>query len=648
MADHSRSPGFWQSVRQLPGRTPLRTKLIAAVLALVVAALAVISIASVSILKSTLLGPTDSQLVSGGANPGFSLEVGHVLERVQSGGGPLGEQAQALDWISGGRVHQLIVPTEGFYGPTGGPQTYPGPAVPSASWVAANTGHTITLPAQSGDGSWRVYAQHVQFSINGTTYNGIGLQAVDVTSVYKTIGQLVTIDLLISLAVLVLLGLAGVAVIRRSLRPLTDIEQTAGTIAAGDLTRRVPERDPRTEVGRLGRSLNVMLSQIESAFRAQSRSEAAARRSEERMRQFVADASHELRTPLTAIRGFAEYYRQRGGVAGLPEEAANGTPDADVIRPALNETGQLSPADLARIMRRVEQESARMGVLVEDMLLLARLDQQRPLERTTVDLLALAADAVQDARVMAPNRSINLTVGAGAALFVNGDEVRLRQVIGNLMSNALAHTPDGSPVDVHIRSGNLEEIWAATGTAPTTGYSAGAMASQKVAVLEVTDHGPGLTEDQQAHVFERFYRADQARTSEGTGLGLAIVAALVGAHGGAVWVQSDYGHGATFSIALPLAPEALNDEGDPDLPDEDADVLEWGTAPEAEDAAAWPEPPEPPQRWVVREVTDRPEGATSHDAADEPRGGSTSGDFHGASAWQGPASWSNGPPAGGG
>jgi Histidine kinase-, DNA gyrase B-, and HSP90-like ATPase len=174
------------------------------------------------------------------------------------------------------------------------------------------------------------------------------------------------------------------------------------------------------------------------------------------------------------------------------------------------------------------------------------------------------------------------------------------------------------------------------------------MASQKVAVLEVTDHGPGLTEDQQAHVFERFYRADQARTSEGTGLGLAIVAALVGAHGGAVWVQSDYGHGATFSIALPLAPEALNDEGDPDLPDEDADVLEWGTAPEAEDAAAWPEPPEPPQRWVVREVTGRPEGATSHDAADEPRGGSTSGDFHGASAWQGPASWSNRPPAGGG
>jgi two-component system, OmpR family, sensor kinase len=235
-------------------------------------------------------------------------------------------------------------------------------------------------------------------------------------------------------------------------------------------------------------------------------------------------------------------------------------------------------------------------------LLLARLDQQRPLEHATVDLLALAADAVHDARVVAPDRSINLTVDTGAALLVNGDEVRLRQVIGNLMSNALAHTPDGSPVDVHIRSGDLDEIWAATGTAHTTGYGAEGLASHAVAVLDVTDYGPGLTDEQQVHVFERFYRADQARTSQGTGLGLAIVAALVAAHGGAVWVQSEYGHGAKFSIALPLAPEAIHDAGDGGFPDDDAEVLDWDGGP---------------------------------------------GDFHGATASLGPASWFTRPSADG-
>jgi len=279
-----------------------------------------------------------------------------------------------------------------------------------------------------------------------------------------------------------------------------------------------------------------------------------------------------------------------------------------------------------RIMRRVEQESARMGILVEDMLLLARLDQQRPLTANSVDLLTLAADAVHDARVVAPARSINLTVNSGQALLVIGDEVRLRQVIGNLMSNALTHTPDGTPIDVLIRSGSLEEAAAATAVArpdvaepsfgnegaaddgpttdnspaaddgPTTDNSpaaddervAGRWAAATghvrldaehvppppgsaapgpppvrrspagpAAVLEVADHGPGLTREQAGHVFERFYRADPARTTGGTGLGLAIVAALVAAHGGAAWVRSRPGEGATFCIALPLSPEAM-------------------------------------------------------------------------------------------
>ncbi len=333
-----------------------------------------------------------------------------------------------------------------------------------------------------------------------------------------------------------------------------------------------------------------MLSQIETAFDAQSESEESARRSEARMRQFVADASHELRTPLTAIRGFAEYYRQRGGVRSSldAEAAANGKLDAE---------------DLDRIMRRVEQESARMGVLVEDMLMLARLDQQRPLDRNTVDLLTLAADAVHDARVVAPDRQINLTVGSGAALLVKGDEVRLRQVIGNLMSNALSHTPPGTPIDVTLRAGMMAEIQGATATPAPAAQGASGVPIGPAAVLEVTDHGPGLSADQAQHAFERFYRADAARTTGGTGLGLAIVAALVAAHGGEVWVRTQPGQGATFAIALPLAPEAVHHPGQDDEPDEiDPEVQPVGL-----DAEAQPTETDPEARWGETEPPPPPD-----------------------------------------
>jgi two-component system, OmpR family, sensor kinase len=566
MAQAGHSAGFWRSVRGLPSRTPLRVKLITALLGLVGIALVVSSVAGLAILRNDLLGPYDNFLMSGQFAHLGDTSVQQYLGSGTQVAAP--ETGIAIDWIPGnGSVHQVMLPQEFDRAYPAGPNTFrqgatrvvAGPHVPaSPSWLAANAGHPVTLPATSGDGRWRVLVENVPVS-NGSV--GTIVLAVDASSAYKTLGQLAAIDLLVSLIVIALLAFVGVTVVRRSLRPLTDIERTAGAIAAGDLSRRVPERDPRTEVGRLGRSLNVMLSQIESAFHSRSRSEAAARRSEEKMRQFVADASHELRTPLTAIRGFAEYYRQRGGI----DTGGNGS-------------GQLAPADLDRIMRRVEQEASRMGILVEDMLLLARLDQQRPLEARPVDLLSLAADAVHDARVVAPDRSINLTVGSGAALLVIGDEVRLRQVIGNLMSNALSHTPDGTPIEVLIRSGNLDEAPAMTappppldelagspdeidGAAPTVAAYPGA--SQPAAVLEVADHGPGLTREQVEHVFERFYRADQARTSGGgTGLGLAIVAALVAAHGGATWVRSQPGAGATFCIALPLSPEAVQGSDD--------------------------------------------------------------------------------------
>jgi two-component system OmpR family sensor kinase len=573
MAEPSALARTWRAARQLPGRMPLRVKLTSALLALVAVALAVISITGISVLKSYLLGQTDAQLASYNAQP-----LQHAIQDYLSGGQTTVETGGlALAWVpAGGHVHMVIRPGVLFSPQSSQGRILPSPAIPaSASWLNSHDGKPTTVAAKSGNARWRVLAYPHQFIFpDGTTITGTVIVGLDVSNVYRTIGRLIGIDLIVSLIIILVLAVVGIALVRTSLRPLTEIERTAEAIAAGDLTRRVPDRDARTEVGRLGRSLNAMLSQIEFAFRARADSEMAARRSEDRIRQFVADASHELRTPLTAIRGFAEYYRQRGGLENGAGSAAAGHsgpgsagPDAPGQKDAGIETGPageplatpaddgspLTRVDLDRIMRRVEQESSRMGVLVEDMLLLARLDQQRPLESRPVDLLTLAADAVHDARVMAPARSIELMVGSGAAPIVLGDEVRLRQVIGNLMSNALIHTPDGTPVEVRIRSGTLDD-GPGPGPAPPPGTPRPAV------ILEVADSGPGLTPDQAERAFERFYRADQARARHagGTGLGLAIVAALVTAHGGAVQVEPTPGGGATFRITLPLAPEVLD------------------------------------------------------------------------------------------
>ncbi|HLQ53798.1 MAG TPA: HAMP domain-containing sensor histidine kinase, partial [Streptosporangiaceae bacterium] len=409
-------------------------KLTSALLALVTVALAVIGIAGISVLKSYQLGQADNTL-RGYAEQSRRLVENYLFgapANIQTGGG-------ALAWLPyGGHLHWLISPGVAF-SPSSPTRALPVPSVPASSaWLAAHEGKAFTVAAKSGDGRWRVIAFPDRFgTADGSIVSGIVIVGLDVTDVYATIAHLAGIDLFMSLVIILVLAIVGITVVRSSLRPLTEIEQTAEGIAAGDLSRRVPDRDPRTEVGRLGRSLNAMLSQIEFAFRARADSETAARRSEERMRQFVADASHELRTPLTTIRGFAEYYRQRGGLAnGKPGQrtpdatsslnaAIRGNPAPGIPAAAApQEESPLTRVDLDRIMRRVEQESTRMGVLVEDMLLLARLDQQRPLDRRPVDLLTLAADAVHDARVMAPGRSIDLTVGGGAALIVLGDEVR--------------------------------------------------------------------------------------------------------------------------------------------------------------------------------------------------------------------------------
>jgi two-component system, OmpR family, sensor kinase len=547
----SRTAGRWQAVRHLSSRTSLRAKLITGLLALVIAAVAAISISSVWVLRSYLTSQDDNQLRSvytsivnsdQAANmaPGQTYWVSHtsnIWAGVQEPGTPLSPPGS-----------QSGLPFGGY------PQVQSVPAVPTSQlWAIVNNGKLITVSAQSGPDTWRVITAPVSYQLPSSTggieqVKGTLIVGADLGNINATIGGLAVTVLIIGLIVVCILALAIVVVVRANLRPLVDIEETAGEIADGHLNRRVPERDPRTEIGRLGRSLNTMLSQIETAFHAREKSEAAAHQSEERMRRFIADASHELRTPLTAIRGFAEYYRQRGGLVRRWDRDQQTEADGPAA------TG-LTPDDLDRIMQRVEKEAARMGLLVEDLLLLARLDQQRPLARQPVDLLVLAADAVHDARLLAPARTIDLSVQPGAAFLVVGDEARLRQVIGNLMSNALTHTPDGTSVEVSVSSGTLDP--QADDHTPA-------------AILDVTDHGPGMSQEQAHRVFERFYRADQARarTTGGSGLGLAIVRALVAAQGGVTSVRTAPGQGATFRIALPLAPEALGHPDDADPADD--------------------------------------------------------------------------------
>ena len=553
----SRAARRWQALRDLPDRTSLRTKLITGLLALVIVAVAAISVSSVWVLRSYLTSQDDSQLravYTSAVSQGVSLPPGEIYRvggtsnffvGVQEPGNPLSASGLQSGLSYGGYRQVQSVPD-----------------VPASQlWAITNNGKLMTVQAQSGSDTWRIITEPVSYPLQTNTgsteqVTGTFVVGADLGNINATIGGLAITVLVIGLIVVCILALAIVMVVRASLRPLVDIEETAGEIAAGHLNRRVPERDPRTEIGSLGRSLNTMLSQIETAFHAQEASEAAAHQSEERMRRFIADASHELRTPVTAIRGFAEYYRQRGGLVRHwdrdQKEQAGAADSAVGSAPA--EAG-LTPRDLDRIMVRVEKEAARMGLLVEDLLLLARLDKQRPLARQPVDLLSLAADAVGDARLLAPARTIDLSVQPGAAFLVIGDEPRLRQVIGNLMSNALTHTPDGTPIEVSISAGTLD---------PQAGDHTPAV------ILDVTDQGLGMTQEQARRVFERFYRADQARTraTGGSGLGLAIVRALVVAQGGVASVRTAEGQGATFRIALPLAPEALGHPDDPDGADD--------------------------------------------------------------------------------
>lgn len=487
-------------IRRFPRRVPLRVKLVLGTLTLVAVALLITGITAVAALRGYLIDRLDGQLMA---------TAGSVADRIDRGAGLLrppnpadnrieSPNAFVVQVFSGGGelVAEQVSPVD----------SHSTPALPALSGgqVLDRIGKPFTVGPAAGSARWRAIAVPLRGGTGSVTV------ALSLTDVDSTLARLALIELVVGAVALVLLGLLGYALVRRSLRPLREMEQTAAAIAGGELSRRVPEGDPRTEVGRLARVLNAMLAQIELAFAARSAAAADARQSEERMRQFVADASHELRTPLTSIRGFAELYRQ-GATTG--------------------------PDDVALAMRRIEGEGTRMGMLVDDLLLLARLDQHRRLDQQLVDLVAVAADAVHDAGAVAPDRTVELVVTGteDAAPIVRGDEARLRQVLANLTSNALTHTPPGTAIRVRV------------GTALVDGRRWGAW--------EVQDEGPGIAVPEANRVFERFYRGDASRTRSrgGTGLGLSIAAAIVAAHDGCLDLVPSTGAGARFRVLLPLA-----------------------------------------------------------------------------------------------
>lgn len=472
----------------------LRARLLLVVVGLAGVGLVAADVATYRLLRSTLLQRVDQQLIA----------ATRQAVRVFSAGpfrGPFHEQAEAL--FPAGTYAAVLDPSGrlvaqeifGF-----GQEAPPPPVVPPD--LPGQTGtvdvvRTFTTADAGGDTPYRGRAYALRAG-------GTLLVAIPLTDVVVTLRRLVAIELVVTAAVLLALGLLAWWAVRLGLRPLERMAAAAGAIAAGDLSRRVDPADPRTEVGRLGLALNAMLARIEEAF-------AERRTSEERLRRFVADASHELRTPLTSVQGYAELFRR--GAADDPQA-------------------------LAAAMRRIEEESARMAELVDELSLLARLDQGRPLEREPVDLAELAGVAVEAASLAHPDHPIDLD--AATAVRVLGDRARLRQVADNLLSNACVHTPAGTPVHVRV--------------AVDDGF----------AELVVEDEGPGIPREHAPRVFERFYRAEPSRSRErgGSGLGLAIVDAVVRAHGGRATLEPRPGGGARFVARIPLGPAKGGEDRD--------------------------------------------------------------------------------------
>lgn len=491
----------------------LRLRLLLALVGLVAAGLLVANVVTYTSLRSYLFSQVDQQLQTA-ATPvarvlwacwneeqapyGPSCGSNGVV-RIASGSIPAGTYGQLRD-SNGNVLYSACLPSE--------TEAAKSPRLPSRLPISQTVnGASVFSVAGTGCGSASYSGIAVTTNV-GTASGPVDvIVGIPLTSVNQTLDRLQIVEILVSLAVLAALGALAWWIVRRGLRPLEEMATTAGAIAAGDLSRRVDDSDPQTEVGKLGSALNRMLGEIERAFAARGASE-------DRLRRFLADASHELRTPLTSIRGYAEMFER-------------GTRDR--------------PEDLATSMRHIREDAKRMSVLVDDLLLLARLDKQRPLANDEVDMTEITSRAVEAARVASPDRSISFESSGPAR--VTGDGDRLRQVVDNLLANSAQHTPHATPIEVRLRTDD-----AAVG-------------------IEVTDHGPGIPAAEHERIFEPFHRADpsRARASGGVGLGLAIVSAIVRAHGGQVGVISNGSGGATFWIRIPrggviAAPEVQADQ----------------------------------------------------------------------------------------
>ena len=476
----------------------LRSRLLAALSAAVLLALLGASIATYSSLRDFLYQRVDESLAS------IEMPPGRSQGRPGGPGGP-GPRPDIGSAGRGAFVQRRAA--DGTITVTQVPRDLQGQEVnldlpdDISADISADAGgrraRYLTVGSSPNGTSWRVRASAIP-----DPPGGLLLVALPLDDVEATLSRLVAVQLGVAAAALVAAVAIGWWLVRLGLRPLAQIEATAEAIAAGQLDRRVPGDEKPTEVGRLAAVLNRMLGRIEAAFAARDATEAELRRSEDRMRRFVADASHELRTPLAAVSAYAELFDR--GASGRPE-------------------------DLARSMTGIRTETTRMGELVEDLLLLARLDEGRPVRSEPVELVALAAEAVAAARAVGPEWPAQLQ--AVEPVEVAGDASRLRQVLDNLLANARAHTPAGTKVTVTVRR--------------TAGGGE----------LEVADDGPGMTPDEVGRAFERFYRADPSRSRRhgGAGLGLSIVAAIVKAHGGEVTAQATPGGGATFTVRLPAA-----------------------------------------------------------------------------------------------
>lgn len=505
---------------------PLRARLVAIISLLLAAGLGIAGIATTTVVSNYLVRQVDEEL--------HSAALAGVPQQGPGQGLPSDYYVQVIGEDGYFRTSRTEAAVERFGVPD----------LPDLTYEEASdrSGKPFTVSSSSGteeSENWRVTTLVGTVPLTGE--RGIMYVALPMVGIDSTVSILTSTLVLSGLGIVLLGGLTAWVLVERSLRSLRSVEHTAAQIAAGDLTQRVPEAPPTTEMGSLAASLNAMLTQIERAFAAQEASEV-------RMRQFVSDASHELRTPVATIRGYGELYRMG----------------------ALDTTDKVDDT-----MFRIEDAARRMGTLVNDLLVLARLDEGRPVAREDVDLAALARDSAQDLHALDPTREVAVVPlspeGDSAAgrvpdtLVVEGDSDRIRQVLTNLIGNVARHTPAGTPAEIALgvlpgppdQNGTPQRSKDADNAGQDgegTDPSSDEPPSGSLAVLEVRDHGPGLTEEQGRRIFERFYRADSSRTREsgGSGLGMAIVAAIVGTHGGHVEVAPTAGGGLTVRLTLPL------------------------------------------------------------------------------------------------